>query len=120
MPDWIFPKEINFDPGINHGEFSPYDSLYSKNLNYTVYFRVYVPYNYENLSALPSIYLTDGQEYSNPDLGCMINVLDNMISQKRIKPVVAVFVDPRLNLDYNENLRAEQYTMNQKFAEFFD
>ena len=119
MPEWEFPKDIVYNSEITHGQFLSYDSLYSKNLNYFIYYRVYLPVGYEDLSGLPSIYLTDGQEYSNPDLGGMINVLDNLIYQKRIKPVIAVFVDPRMHLDYGKNLRAEQYTMNNDFADFF-
>jgi enterochelin esterase family protein len=88
------------------------------NLGYTVYSRVYTPYGYDNLNNLPVIYVTDGHEYSDQRMGSMITVLDNLINEGKIKPIIAVFIDPRLNLSNSNNLRGDQYTINKKFADF--
>ncbi len=104
---------------IDHGKFLSYDSVFSKKLNYPVYYRVYIPFGYEELSGLPSIYVTDGQDYSYQGSGNMISVLDALIYQKKIEPVIAVFVDPRTNPDNGKNMREKQFMMNSDYADFY-
>ena len=119
MPDWIYPQEAIFNSSITHGNLSENSSISSNNLGYTVYYRVYTPYGYGNYDKLPVIYTTDGQEYAGEKLGCMINVLDNLIFKKMIRPVIAVFIDPRSVPDSTgKNRRGEEYTINKKYADF--
>lgn len=119
MPEWKFPRETVACSKINRGILSEYDSVASVHLNERVFFRVYTPFGYEKLSDLPVIYVTDGHEYADEKMGAMINVLDNLISPKRIYPVIAVFVDPRSGLDNSKNMRMKLYSINKKFADFF-
>lgn len=119
MPDWVFSEYAIRNPKIPGGKFGVADSIKSTNLGYTVYYNVYTPADYEKLSDLPVIYITDGQEYSDERLGSMITVLDNLIHQKKIKPIVAVFINPRaLPNSAGTNRRISEYTINQKFADF--
>jgi len=119
MPEWVYPEVTINKPGITRGIFSNNFTINSTNLGYTVYYRVYTPYDYETLSNLPVIYVTDGQEYSDERMGSMITVLDNLIYEKKIKPIVAVFIDPRnLSVSEDTNRRMSEYVGNKKFADF--
>lgn len=119
MPDWEYPSETIQRSEITKGNFSNNFLYVSSKLGYNVYYRVYTPFDYENLSALPVIYVTDGHEYSDERMGSMITVLDNLIYDEKIKPVIAVFIDPRSSPSSSgQNRRAEQYINNSKFADF--
>jgi len=119
MPNWKFPDETLARPEVTKGNISQNFSISSTNLGYDVYYRVYTPANYHNLSALPVIYVTDGHEYTDDRLGSMINVLDKLIHYKKIKPIIAVFIDPRSSPSSGgQNRRGEQYVNNSKFANF--
>jgi enterochelin esterase family protein len=49
----------------------------------------------------------------------MTAVLDNLISEKRSKPVIAIFIDPRSSPNPGgTNRRASEYMMNKKYADF--
>lgn len=119
MPEWKYPEETIYRSQINHGVLSDNFSISSTNLSYIVYYKVYLPYGYNELKNLPVIYVTDGQEYSDENLGSMINVLDNLIYDKKIKPVIAVFIDPRsFPNSSGVNRRGDEYTINKKYADF--
>lgn len=119
MPSWVFPDETNARSHVNKGILSGIKLISSKseNLNYDVRYKVYTPYNYAQLSSLPVIYVTDGHEYADSRLGAMINVLDNLIHDNTIEPVIAVFIDPRNPLNGN-NRRMSEYRANIRFANF--
>ncbi len=54
--------------------------------------KVYLPHGYETMSDLPSVYVHDGsQAIAFADLP---TILDNLIAQKKIVPVIAVFIPP--------------------------
>lgn len=120
MPLWEFPQETIPVEGLNPGSLSENILIQSKpeNLNYQVQYKVYLPYNYESLSNLGVIYITDGHEYADHRLGAMKIVLDNLIHQNRIHPVVAVFIDPRNPSNLGQNRRMDEYRANIKFARF--
>jgi enterochelin esterase family protein len=67
---------------------------------------------------LPVIYVTDGQEYADERMGAMIHVLDNLIADKRIKPVIAVFIDSREVGNANNNRRMFELPLNDRFVDF--
>ncbi len=115
MPGWVYPQETIINSNTPRGNLSFNQSIYSSNLKYLVFFKVYVPFDYDKYSNLPVIYLTDGHEYSDERLGSMLNVLDNLIYQKKIKPVIAVFIDPRS--ESGTNRRGSEYTINKQFAD---
>lgn len=120
MPLWKYPEETIPAAGATKGTLSPVLTTASKpeNLNYSVSYRVYTPHNYSSLSDLPVVYVTDGHEYSDDRLGSMITILDNLISLKKIVPVIAVFIDPRDPSNLSNNRRMSEYRANVKFADF--
>lgn len=118
MPGWVYPKETLYNDKTLIGNLSDNFSIDSKQLGYKIYYKVYTPNEYDKMSKLPTIYVTDGHEYSDERLGSMINVLNNLIHEKKIKPVIAVFIDPRSSSGGGTNRRGSEYTINKKFADF--
>lgn len=120
MPEWVFPQETILVEGAGRGTLSSSMLIISspENLGYSVNYKVYTPANYDHLSNLPVIYITDGHEYSDDKLGSMIVILDNLIYQKKIEPVIAVFIDPIDPANKEVNRRMIEYAANKKYADF--
>lgn len=118
MPDWVYPEETLVNDNVLKGNLSANIDIQSTNLGYKVQYKVYLPYNYDSSVDLPVIYVTDGQDYADQKLGSMVTVLDNLIFDEVIKPIIAVFIDPRNPDNLSENRRAEEYRSNIKFANF--
>ena len=54
--------------------------------------KVYLPPGYDTLSSLPSVYIQDGEdaiEYAHVPA-----IIDNLLHEKKITPVIAVFIPP--------------------------
>lgn len=117
MPDYVPSEWVKLKSGITRGKFGVNTKITSSNLGYAVNYRVYTPAGYDTLTNLPVIYVTDGHEYADDQMGSMIIVLDNMIALKKIKPVMAVFIDPR-NPSTGDNRRMSEYNCNPKFTSF--
>ncbi len=79
---------------------------------------VYRPPGYPGAKQkYPSIYVMDGGEYLS--LAMMNNVLDNLIADGRIEPVVGIFLDPRTDIsDSKTSMRMHDYTMSDSFVNF--
>ena len=118
MPDWEFPEETVLWDGVQRGTLSENIEITSAELGYTVQYKVYTPNGYNNLSNLSTIYVTDGHEYADQNLGAMITVMDNLIHSQQIEPIIAVFIDPRNPDNLSQNRRADQYRSNPDFAAF--
>jgi enterochelin esterase-like enzyme len=54
--------------------------------------KIYLPAGYDTLSHLPSVYIHDGFEAI--DFALVPTIIDNLIAEKRIPPIVAVFIPP--------------------------
>jgi len=119
MPDWKVNIAVTAQPRENGGNISDDILFYSRNLGYQVMYKIYTPPNYENLQNLPIIYVTDGYEYLHPKLGNMVAVLDNLILENKIQPIVAVFVDHREPVNRSNNRRMEELAINPKYLSFF-
>ncbi len=115
MPHYSPPKEIEYRPDIPHGAV---DSLKFKSRllgrSHPVY--IYTPPGYkQSRKKYPSIYVTDGGEYIS--LALMLNVLDNLLADKRIEPIVGIFVDPRTDgRDARTSTRMFDYSMSDTFV----
>ena len=118
MPDWIYPEETIAKENVLKGNLSDNYYIQSTNLSYKVQYKVYTPYNYDSELDMPVIYVTDGHEYADDKMGSMTIVLDNLIFEGLIKPLIAVFIDPRNPDKISENRRADEYRSNIKFADF--
>ncbi len=119
MPKWK-PEPLKIrDPKAKQGTLSNNKIITSPELGYTIQYQVYTPPNYDELGDLPVFYVTDGHEYSDDQLGSTIIVLDNLLHQKKIKPIIVVFVDPRNPDDLGINRRSDQFAVNEKYLAFF-
>ena len=95
MPGWKPPAHVVRDPGVPRGSFGPPEPIASRKLGYAVNVRVYEPAGARTPGArLPVLYVTDGSDYWNDDMGSLVITLDNLIASRRIPPLFAVFVDP--------------------------
>jgi enterochelin esterase family protein len=119
MPLWKDNPETFLKPGTPPGDLSNDILVNSKVMGYQITYKVYLPHNYANLSSLPVIYVTDGYEYLHPQLGNMAVILDNLIAEKKIKPLVAIFVDHREPINRSNNKRMMELAMNNTYLDFF-
>ena len=120
MPKYAVPEfNIPID-AIAHGTLSENITISSQFLGYDVNYRVYTPTGYEILTSLPVIYVTDGQDFANPGMGAMVNALDGMIADGRIKPVIAVFIDQRDPLTGNNRREDELASKSLTICPFCD
>jgi enterochelin esterase-like enzyme len=110
MPDYVAPPEIQEIDSIPHGTIETHD-FESKIIQGLRQIHVYLPHIYGG-DDYPVVFVQDGGEYIT--LASMVNVLDNLIFQDLILPVVAVFIDPVdrnyeyfLNVDYERMLVEE-------------
>ena len=118
MPAWQYPQETIRNAAILGGNVSDNYRISSEYLGYDVQYKIYAPKLYANLTNLPVIYVTDGHEYADAQLGSMVITLDNLIAQSVIPPVIAVFIDPRNPDNIGSNRRMTEYTGNLNFANF--
>jgi enterochelin esterase-like enzyme len=117
MPDYVFPQEVLPREDVPPGSLSPPLAIDSTHLGYTITYQVYTPARYEELAGLPVIYATDGHEYTNPRMGSMPTVLDNLITDGTIEPILAVFIDPR-DPKTGRNRREDEFLGNPAYAAF--
>jgi len=117
MPEYQEEPMLTADENIAKGSLETYH-IFSDRLQYGVNYKVYLPADYESLENLPCIYVTDGHEYSDEKLGNMITVLDNLIGNEEISPIMAVFIDPRDPNNPNLNRRQDEYTINNDYLDF--
>ena len=115
MPLYSPPREIEYRTDIRHGTVDTV-RFASTLLGRTHPVFVYKPDGYrKSRTKYPVIYVTDGGEYIS--LALMLNVLDNLIADKRIEPVVGVFMDPRTDVrDPMTSKRMTDYALSDTFV----
>lgn len=119
MPNWKTDAITVTRDNINKGKLTQ-DILYnSATLGYQLTYSVYFPHGYSDTQQYPVIYVTDGYEYLHERLGNMKTILDNLIADKKIQPVVAVFIDHREPVNRSNNRRMDELAMNTKYLSFF-
>lgn len=119
MPDWKEEPLTTPLADIETGTLLPEEFIQSSSLEYEVSYRVYTPAGYENLENLNVIYVTDGQEYSDPEMGAMVTVLDNLHHLNKIEPTISVFVSPLAPDDEGENRRMDEFGNNPAYLDFY-
>lgn len=119
MPEWkqdpiSIPKK-----GISTGELTSDLLFNSKSLGYQLTYSIYLPAEYDKDMVYPVVYVTDGYEYLHERMGNMRVILDNLIAQGKIKPIIVVLVDHREPVNRSNNRRMRELAMNQNFLTFF-
>ena len=117
MPSYSPPTEIVYREHIPHGRIDTI-AFASAKLGRTHPVFIYLPPGYENSAkAYAVLFVTDGGEYLS--LGLMNNVLDNMIADRRIAPLVAVFLEPRTDSNNSRtSMRMTDYAMSETFLSY--
>jgi enterochelin esterase-like enzyme len=105
-------------PEIPKGDLSNNILKFSSNLAYSCQYRVYTPAAYNSLSNLETVYVTDGQNYLDETLGKMVTVLDNLIEDAIINPLIVVFLDPRDPGNLSNDRRGMEYRNNINFVNY--
>jgi enterochelin esterase family protein len=108
-------------PSLNEtarGTIVPDRLLSSGSLGYDVSYSVYLPARFDRSRKYPLLFVTDGQEYVDPNLGAVPQTVDRLTAAGAIEPLIVVFVDPRDPERRNINRRQEQYACNPRFASF--
>jgi len=118
MPYWTSDPILIQRRDINHGSVQNGFLIESKAMGYQINYSVYVPYGVSK-SRLAALYVTDGNEYLMPELGNMATILDNLIADKKIPPLIVVFVDHREPINRSNNRRMQELNMNEKYLTFF-
>jgi len=94
MPAFVPPASVVRRAGVPAGTLGPVEVIRSAKLGADVVVRVYTPAKRADAPRkLPILYVTDGSDYWNDDMGALVTTLDNLIADRRIPPLVAVFVD---------------------------
>ncbi|MGE5429424.1 MAG: alpha/beta hydrolase-fold protein, partial [Syntrophomonadaceae bacterium] len=108
MPGYVQPWEINFKPSIKHGKVES-RTTYSQKAAISYQLRIYLPpdYSAENAERYPVAYFQDGFEYIS--LGSAVNVIDNLLDSGKIRPLIAVFVQPNNRNDEYAGAKRNQY-----------
>ncbi len=106
------PNEIVYNENIPHGtlaNFSLSNIITPHNVN------VYLPPGYDSNSneRYPVAYFHDGSFYIHG--GSAVNIIDNLIYENRIKPIIAVFLDPSAG-----NRTNNYFFETERFIDFFN
>lgn len=118
MPVWkpdpiMIPRE-----NIARGTLEKDILFNSKTLGYQVTYSIYYPAHYNQDTVYPVLYVTDGYEYLHERLGNMKVILDNLIADERIKPLVVIFIDHREPVNRSNNRRMMELAMNSRYLNF--
>jgi enterochelin esterase family protein len=119
-------KDSKFYPGIARDVFGTLDPNNPKTLvvathaqDYQRTITVYVPAQYNKGAKAPFIVIHDGPKMGEPDL-TMAHVFDNLIAQKRVPAMIAIFLQNGGGDAQGSQRGLEYDTMSGKFAEFIE
>lgn len=96
MPRYQAPSEINPRAGVPNGTLSE-TTLFSRALDERRTVQIYFPAGYESHADLPLALLLDGGEFLA--LASAQTVLDNLIADRLIEPLIAVFETPHNRME---------------------
>lgn len=120
MPDWKEDPITLSKSGVTSGKLEDDILFNSKILGYQITYSVYLPAGYTSSQKYPTIYVTDGYEYMHERMGNMLTILDNLIDQKKIQPIIAIFIDHREPVNRSNNRRMQELAMNSNYFAFFE
>jgi len=90
----------------------------SEALTYDLQYWVYTPEGYDELDDLPVLFLSDGAWYIDP--GGMPAVLDSLVADGAMEPIIAVFLDARIPGYEHLSRRNAQFFCNQDYMAFYE
>ncbi|MDO5968366.1 alpha/beta hydrolase-fold protein [Flavivirga aquimarina] len=102
---------------ILKGTLSKPFTIKSKLLNKKLLYKIYLPPISLINKKLPIVYINDGRSYIKK--GHAVKVLDSLINNNIIKPIAAVFLEPRDGNRKWKNVRQELFLCNPTFVDFF-
>lgn len=113
-PRYVSPETLRPRPDIPRGTIDTVQFT-SEILHTTHPVMIYRPQ--ATGGTLPVLLVTDGGEYLS--LASMATILDNCIGTAKVRPLIAVFVDPRTDMsDSRTSRRMEEYSLNANFVSF--
>lgn len=120
MPNYIAAKYTNPQDNIDKGSLSETKTISRQetNLDYDINYQVYTPYNYAYTEQLPVIYYINGEDFINPLKGNTITILDNLVANKIIPPIIAVFVSSPTSNNSNENHTESRNYNDLRYLDF--
>ncbi|MBX2966480.1 MAG: esterase family protein [Cyclobacteriaceae bacterium] len=118
MPEWQPDPATVFRENISRGKLDKDLLFNSVTLGYQVTYSIYYPANFNQHNTYPVLYVTDGYEYLHERLGNMKDILDNLVADKKIKPVLVVFIDHREPVNRSNNRRMMELAMNSRYLNF--
>ncbi|MBU2101765.1 MAG: 6-phosphofructokinase, partial [Candidatus Omnitrophica bacterium] len=118
MPNFKSAQELN-ERGVEgrRGVLSRKLEVKDAKTGYSLTVRVYTPHGYGRNTDIryPVVYFQDGKEMLDKKLMNTKVTLDNLIADKKIKPVIAVFIYPPRD---GVRTRDTEYEMNERYARF--
>ena len=114
MPGWKRDSYATSRTSAKHGAIQNDLVLQSKVLAYSIGYSIYTPVGMGK-KKLPILYVVDGNEYNHPKLANMQTVLDNLIEDKKIQPLIVVFIDSREPGNLQNNRRMQELSLNEKY-----
>ncbi|GCC53139.1 T9SS C-terminal target domain-containing protein [Chryseotalea sanaruensis] len=119
MPDWKADDITLMRDEVPQGKMIRDVLVNSKQLSYQLMYSVYLPPNFSSTKSYPVLYVTDGFEYLHENMGNIITTLNNLLHQKKIEPIIAVFIDHREPANRLNNRRMTELAMNENYLNFF-
>lgn len=116
MPLYQPPAELEVKKDTRRGKLSKPIIIESPQLNRNVRYWVYLP-TVSTKKPLNVVYVLDGQEYMDPELGAMTIVLDQIFGADAETPIAAVFIDA-IDPDSSKNHRMKDFVLNQSYLDF--
>lgn len=118
MPAWKLDPVMIPRENIARGALEKDILFNSKTLGYQVTYSMYYPANYNRQNIYPVLYVTDGYEYLHERMGNMKVILDNLIADGKIKPLLVIFIDHREPVNRSNNRRMMELAMNSRYLDF--
>lgn len=118
MPAWKLDPVMIPRENIARGALEKDILFNSKTLGYQVTYSMYYPANYNRQNIYPVLYVTDGYEYLHERMGTMKVILDNLIADGKIKPLLVIFIDHREPVNRSNNRRMMELAMNSRYLDF--
>lgn len=111
-------NKIRNEPAANavDGRIEKY-RISSEALDYDLQYWVQTPKGYDENKSYPTLYVTDGHGYKND--GKMPEIVDRLIANGKIQPIIIIFVDPRDPDNLQKNRRNYEFLCNPKYVEFY-